>query len=98
MHKYVPCPLRARISIPCNAQWNYFENDINESLVHRIADELVATGLVSAGYRYLNLDAGVWLPNRTSDGRCVCVCVVMQILVEFEFRDFSRGGDTRFRG
>jgi alpha-galactosidase len=33
-----------------------------------VADSLVRTGLRDAGYRFINLDAGVWLPNRTADG------------------------------
>lgn len=48
------------------SSWNYFEGDINQTVIIEIADALVSTGLREAGYSYLNLDAGVWLPNRTN--------------------------------
>eukprot|EP00911_Craspedida_sp_UC1_P002352 UC1_evm1s1765 len=44
--------------------WASFRNDINENLVLEIADALVTTGLRDAGYTRINLDAGVWLPDR----------------------------------
>ena len=52
----------------CRRHRNYFENDINESVVLDIAGALVSSGLRDLGYVYLNLDAGVWSPNRTSAG------------------------------
>eukprot|EP00935_MAST-01C_sp_MAST-1C-sp1_P000085 g85.t1 len=48
------------------SSWNYFEHAINQSLIHDIAAAMVSTGLRDAGFQYVNLDAGVWLPNRTS--------------------------------
>jgi len=33
------------------------------------ADAKVTHGLVDVGYKYLNLDAGVWLQNRSAEGR-----------------------------
>jgi alpha-galactosidase len=48
--------------------WNRFALAINESLVLDIADALVATGLASAGFRQVNVDAGAWLPMRDADG------------------------------
>jgi hypothetical protein len=50
------------------SSWNYFMDDINETLVLDIADGLVASGLRDAGYTYLNLDAGAWSVNRTARG------------------------------
>eukprot|EP00729_Bicosta_minor_P029311 gene29311-23988_t len=49
--------------------WNMYENQINESLVLRIADGLVASGLADAGFKYINLDAGVWEKGRSEDGK-----------------------------
>lgn len=51
------------------SSWNYYENKITEAVVKDVADGMVATGMVAAGYRYLNLDAGVWLRNRTAAGK-----------------------------
>jgi hypothetical protein len=36
-----------------------YNNDINETLIHQIADGLVRSGLRDAGFVYVNLDAGV---------------------------------------
>eukprot|EP00038_Savillea_parva_P010865 m.193374 g.193374 ORF g.193374 m.193374 type:complete len:481 (-) comp18907_c0_seq1:27-1469(-) len=38
--------------------WNYFNTDINSTLVIQLADALVSTGLRDAGFTTLNLDAG----------------------------------------
>lgn len=51
--------------------WNRWLYGINASLVEELADSLVSTGLVAAGYRFLNLDAGVWLHERDADGSLV---------------------------
>lgn len=53
------------------SSWNYFGNDINESLVLGIADGMVSSGLRDAGFEYVNLDAGVWLPDRSAVGELV---------------------------
>ena len=34
----------------------------------QMADSMVRTGLKDAGFHFINLDAGAWSPNRTSDG------------------------------
>ena len=36
--------------------WNVFHCDYNESDIMQMADTLVASGMLSAGYRYLNID------------------------------------------
>lgn len=48
--------------------WFDQENDINETLVLQIASAIVSSGLRDVGYEYVNLDAGVWSPNRTASG------------------------------
>ena len=50
------------------SSWNYFEDDINETLIMGIAHGLVSSGARDVGYTYLNLDAGAWSPNRTASG------------------------------
>ena len=51
------------------SSWNWFRDDISETVIKSVADDMVAYGLVDVGYKYLNLDAGVWLPNRSAEGR-----------------------------
>ena len=51
------------------SSWNWFQDDISETVIKSVADDMVAYGLVDVGYKYLNLDAGVWLPNRSAEGR-----------------------------
>jgi alpha-galactosidase len=46
--------------------WNRFHCDINETLIHSIADALVSTGLRDLGYRYVNLD-DCWQTDRSRD-------------------------------
>jgi alpha-galactosidase len=36
--------------------WNHFHCDLNEDIIRQTADALVSTGLLAAGYEYLNLD------------------------------------------
>ena len=36
--------------------WNKYGCDINEDLIRKTADAMVATGLLAAGYEYLNMD------------------------------------------
>lgn len=36
--------------------WNHFGCGINEALIKKTADQLVATGLAAKGYKYVNLD------------------------------------------
>jgi len=47
--------------------WNRFGCDIDEELIRRTADAMVATGMRDAGYRYLNLD-DCWQWARDEDG------------------------------
>ena len=42
----------------CRSSWNYFANDINETVIMQMADAMVSTGLAKAGYEYINVDAG----------------------------------------
>jgi alpha-galactosidase len=44
--------------------WNFFEYHQNESLTLQIADALISTGLAELGFRYVNMDAGVWHNER----------------------------------
>ena len=43
---------------PYRSTWNYFAQDINESLILEVADAMVSTGLRDAGFRTINIDAG----------------------------------------
>jgi alpha-galactosidase len=49
--------------------WNFFQTDINETLIHQLADGLVSTGLAASGYRSLNIDAGYLIHERDAQGR-----------------------------
>jgi len=49
------------------SSWNYVQDNVNQTFIHGIADAFVSTGLRDAGYEYVNLDAGVWLPSRTAN-------------------------------
>jgi alpha-galactosidase len=48
--------------------WNRFGFAINETLVQQMADAIVDSGLASAGYRFVNVDAGMWAPTRDAAG------------------------------
>lgn len=43
--------------------WNYFGDDINEAAIRQMADAMVASGLVDAGYKYIFIDDG-WQGGR----------------------------------
>lgn len=47
--------------------WNKFATNINEDLLKATADQMVALGLVEAGYVYLNIDDG-WHGERNEQG------------------------------
>ncbi|WP_028007642.1 NPCBM/NEW2 domain-containing protein [Solimonas flava] len=48
--------------------WNYFRcDDLNETAVLAQAQALVDSGLIDAGYRYVNLD-DCWMDGRDADG------------------------------
>ncbi|WP_183567751.1 glycoside hydrolase family 27 protein [Mucilaginibacter sp. SP1R1] len=49
------------------ASWNNYRIDINENLIKKQADALVATGLAKAGYKFLNIDDG-YFGGRDSSG------------------------------
>ncbi|MHC4253243.1 MAG: glycoside hydrolase family 27 protein [Planctomycetota bacterium] len=51
--------------------WNTFGVNIDEKLIHGIADAFVDTGLKAAGYEYVVLDDGWMAPERGEDGRFV---------------------------
>ena len=44
--------------------WNLFEGNINETLVHEIADAMVANGYKDLGYEYIILD-DLWHPSNS---------------------------------
>ena len=44
--------------------WNFFSTHINENVTLATADALISTGLAELGYRYVNIDAGVWHTER----------------------------------
>ena len=50
--------------------WNHFGSAINHSIIVDTIDALVASGLSSAGYEYVNIDDG-WASHRDADGRIV---------------------------
>ncbi|OYQ49300.1 alpha-galactosidase [Flavobacterium aurantiibacter] len=51
--------------------WNTFETNINEELVKKTADALVASGMKDAGYLYLVLDDGWMAKERDENGNLV---------------------------
>lgn len=51
--------------------WNTFHCDINEKLIHEIADALVASGMQKAGYQYVVLDDCWSAMERDADGNLV---------------------------
>jgi len=50
--------------------WNRFGCDINEVLIREMADALVDSGMLEAGYTYLNVD-DCWQTSRAADGTIV---------------------------
>jgi alpha-galactosidase len=48
--------------------WNTFKLDINEALVHQVADVLDSSGMKAAGYQYVTLDDGWQLTTRDQAG------------------------------
>ena len=47
--------------------WNKFACNINQTLIKKSIDEFINSGLVEAGYKYINLD-DCWQKNRSRDG------------------------------
>ncbi len=42
------------------SSWNSFGHRINEEIIRSQADAMVKTGLLDAGYKYVNIDDGAW--------------------------------------
>ena len=53
------------------SSWNYFNFDINGTLIREIGAALVATGLADLGFRQVNIDAGYLNRNRSATGELV---------------------------
>jgi hypothetical protein len=53
------------------SSWNSFSNTINSDITMAQAKAMVSTGMVSAGYQYINIDEGWWLGQRDTDGNIV---------------------------
>lgn len=51
--------------------WNTFETNIDEKLVKKTADIMVASGMAAAGYNYIVLDDGWMTKERDKDGNLV---------------------------
>lgn len=51
--------------------WNTFGSQINEEVILRAADSLVASGLAACGYEYVVIDDCWSLPQRDAQGRLV---------------------------
>ncbi len=51
------------------SSWNTFRNRISESLIVEIADAMKKTGLVEAGYNYVNIDDCWQSAHRDANGR-----------------------------
>ena len=51
------------------SSWNTFRNAIDESLIKDTADAMKKTGLLEAGYKYINLDDCWQSSMRTPDGK-----------------------------
>lgn len=49
------------------ASWNQFGANINEDIIKKQADAMVASGLAAAGFRYINIDDG-FFNKRYADG------------------------------
>jgi len=50
--------------------WNYFGDNINEQVLREMADAIVASGMVNAGYRYLMIDDG-WQGGRDNKNNII---------------------------
>ena len=46
------------------SSWNFFGTEVDEGIILEIAERLVSTGLAALGFRYVNIDAGVYEPTR----------------------------------
>jgi len=50
--------------------WNYFGIDINENIVHEMADAMVESGMVKAGYDHIMIDDG-WQGGRDNKNNII---------------------------
>lgn len=50
--------------------WNHFRCSVNDTLLRRTADAIVAKGLDKHGYKYVNID-DCWAGSRDKDGNVV---------------------------
>eukprot|EP01084_Bolivina_argentea_P019076 35491_1 len=48
------------------SSWNSFINDVNETLIMKIANATISLGLNKVGYEYINIDAGYLTKNRNT--------------------------------
>lgn len=51
--------------------WNALRDNFNESVLRDVADAMVSSGMVAAGYTHLNIDDGWPLRDRAPDGSLV---------------------------
>lgn len=49
------------------ASWNNYRVNINENIIKKQADALVASGLSAVGFKYVNIDDG-YFNQRYADG------------------------------
>ncbi len=54
------------------SSWNLFRDKINENLIKEIADAMSQSGLVEAGYKYVNIDDCWQASTRDKEGRLQC--------------------------
>jgi alpha-galactosidase len=47
--------------------WNTFQCNMDENLIHGVADAMVSSGMAAAGYQYVNLD-DCWMNGRDASG------------------------------
>jgi alpha-galactosidase len=69
----VPAPAPALAQTPPMGfnNWNAFGCEVNDALIRQTADAMVASGLVAAGYEYVNIDDCWSEKERGPDGRLV---------------------------
>src|SRR5690348_5274362 len=50
--------------------WNYFGTDINENIIREIAEAMVSSGMVKAGYDHIMIDDG-WQGGRDNKNNII---------------------------
>jgi Alpha galactosidase A/Alpha galactosidase C-terminal beta sandwich domain len=53
------------------SSWNSFSNTVDSPIVMDQAKAMISTGMVGAGYEYINIDEGWWLGERDTEGNIV---------------------------